>query len=243
MTVADKITRAKADIDAVHEAGKRAEYDAFWDKFQRNGARTEYFGAFDYFSRDAFYPKYNISPKGGSGGAYMFRVFPDSSSSWPPADDFDLVARLNECGVTVDTSQSTALTQTFYYSCVSTIPALDLRAITSALGETFSYCTRLHTIEKLILSDSGTQSFGNTCFGNCTNLQSITFEGVIGNNINFQWSTLLSMASIQSIVGALSTTASGKTLTLSKTAVNNAFTTDEWNALAGTRSNWTISLV
>lgn len=243
MTVAEKITRAKADIDAVYAAGKGAEYDAFWDAFQRNGERTEYLGAFAFFSREAFYPKYDIRMRSASGSAYTFRIFPDSAGVWPPEEEFDMVARLKECGVTLDTSGATNMLQTFYFSCVSTLPILDFSSCTSVLESTFSYCTRLHTLEGIILSDSGTQTFGNTCFEQCQRLESITLRGVLGSSLNLQWSTALSRASIENIISVLSGTASGKVLTLSKTAVNNAFTTAEWSALVATRSNWTISLV
>ena len=104
----------------------------------------------------------------------------------------------------------------------------------------FHWMSNCHTIRKLVVTENTTFVNG---FDYCYKLQNIVIEGVIGNNVNFQWSTVLSKASITNIVNVLSTTASGKTLTLSKTAVNNAFTTAEWTALAGTRSNWTISLV
>lgn len=63
----------------------------------------------------------------------------------------------------------------------------------------------------------------------------------------------LSKPSITSIINCLSTTTSGLTVTLSKTAVNNAFetsegvadgsTSQEWLNLVATKTNWTISLV
>ena len=91
-------------------------------------------------------------------------------------------------------------------------------------------------------------------FTNCFQLQNLTIEGIIGQNgFNVQWSTKLSKASITSIINALSETTSGLTVTLSKTAVNNAFetsagaadgsTSEEWTTLEGTKTNWTISLV
>ena len=46
MTIAEQITRAKADLDEVYAAGKQAEYDAFWDAYQSNGERASYENAF-----------------------------------------------------------------------------------------------------------------------------------------------------------------------------------------------------
>ena len=77
----------------------------------------------------------------------------------------------------------------------------------------------------------------------CIELRNITFSGTIGKDIDFQKSTKLTKASIESIINALSSTASGVTVTFSQIAVNNAFSTDEWNALIATKPNWTISLV
>jgi hypothetical protein len=97
----------------------------------------------------------------------------------------------------------------------------------------------------------------SSTFKGCANLKNIVFEGVIGEDINFQWSTKLTEASIRSIITHLSDTASGKTLTLSKVAVDNAFMfsgdggdvpgTDEsnpyWPQLRDSKPNWTITLV
>jgi hypothetical protein len=67
---------------------------------------------------------------------------------------------------------------------------------------------------------------------------------VIGQkNFNVHWSPKLSKASIESIINALSSTTSGLTVTISKTAKEAAFTSAEWSALIATKSNWTISLV
>ena len=37
MNITEKVLRQKQDFDDVYEAGKKAEYDAFWDAFQDNG--------------------------------------------------------------------------------------------------------------------------------------------------------------------------------------------------------------
>ena len=68
-------------------------------------------------------------------------------------------------------------------------------------------------------------------------------SGVIGSDFDIKNLTLISKDNIINIINCLSTTTSGLTVTLSQTAVNNAFTTEEWEALEATKSNWTISLV
>ena len=42
MTVADRITRAKNDMDEVYAAGKEAYESDWWDTFQKKGTRTGY---------------------------------------------------------------------------------------------------------------------------------------------------------------------------------------------------------
>ena len=242
MTIAEKITRLKTDIDSVYAAGVRGALGKFWDALQTKGNRTVYYETFFNFGSEAFYPKYNIKLSGSTGAYGTFRQFPASAGLGDASKRFDLVARLNECGVTLDTSGATGMYRTFHFSAVTTIPTLDLRNCTSPCEDTFYFCRHLHTIEKIILPSEENQAFYST-FGECAALENITFEGVIGNSFNMQWSTLLSRASIENIIGALSTTASGRKITLSQTAVNNAFTTAEWTALVNTRPNWTLALV
>ena len=116
----------------------------------------------------------------------------------------------------------------------------------------FSNAKQLKTIRKIVLTS--TTPISSNMFSNCTALENLTVEGVIGQNgFNVQSSSLLSRASIISIINALSTTTSGLTVTLSRAAVNSAFETSdgaadgstsaEWSAIIGARSNWTISLI
>ena len=60
MDIAEKILRAKADLDEVYEAGKASCYDTFWDKYQDYGNRYWYDYAFagDYWDDETFKPKY-----------------------------------------------------------------------------------------------------------------------------------------------------------------------------------------
>jgi hypothetical protein len=136
-------------------------------------------------------------------------------------------------------SQFTELTKT-----------LDISKATNT-GSLFYYCIYLKTVHRIVIAE--TTDLQTTTFAHCLALENITFEGTIcQNNFNVQWSPKLSKSSITSIINALSTTTSGLTVTLSKTAVNNAFatadgvadgsTSAEWLALVGTRSNWTIAL-
>lgn len=231
-----------------YDEGRQAERDAFWDAFQ-GANRRHWENAFQdkSWNDTTFFPKYDIKPNNQIAGA-LFRY----------CGITDLEGRLNECGVTLDTSGATSLNNAFAESLLTTVPALDIRncVASNAFTSAFAGCRSLKTIRKII-TNAGI--LYDRVFQNCPLLKNITFEGVIGQNIDFSSCTKLSWDSITSTVNALSDTAEGKTLTLSKIAVDNAFMhyigegvdpvlgTDEsnpyWWDLIATKPNWTITLV
>ena len=154
----------------------------------------------------------------------------------------DLEASLHRQGVILDLSQANRLDSAFYYCRMLTcVPEIVLGAKCANASSMFSYSVQLHTIRKLTFPNQSMNV--SNMFYDCQALESITIGGTIAcTGLDLHWSTKLSRDSITSIVNALSSATSGLTLTLSQTAVNNAFTTDEWTALAATKSNWTISL-
>jgi hypothetical protein len=231
---------AMLDVTYRISAGKQAEYDTFWDSTPIASANGKAINGTNMFSGRCwnditFKPKYNIKIS----NAYM--LFKDCAIT-------DLVARLKECNVTLDFSETNsyyfAFTNCTVLTHVGEIYLKHSNFTVSATGtsQMFDYCLVLHTIDKIIVNNEGTVFFHNLMFGHCPALKNITFEGVIGQNIDFQYSPL-SKASIENIIGCLSSTATGKTLTLKKTAKEAAFTADEWAALIGTKTNWTFSLV
>lgn len=207
--------------------GKQAEYDRFWDTFQQKGNAINYGYAFGYdtWTDELFKPKYDIIIKAHYGGG----MFAFSKIT-------DLKDKLEAQGVKLDLSEATAVDYLFRHSKIVHIPELDLRKATSMLYA-FGDSAEVVTIDKLIVSE--TTNFANTTFNTANWLQNITFEGTIGVSVNFQWSPL-TRQSIESVMAALSTTKTGQTATFQKAAVEAAFTTEEWEALKATRSNWTI---
>ena len=102
----------------------------------------------------------------------------------------------------------------------------------------------LETIRKFVIKRPNGLAVGE--FTNCTALKNITIEGVLSGRSgrtdpNFQWSPL-TKASIKNVIDCLSDTSVEVTATFQKTAVNAAFSTDEWNALVASKPNWTITL-
>lgn len=232
MSIAEKIARAKADLDEVYAAGKKAEWSEFWDALQSNGNRDSYGYAFARYEDNMFYPKYDIKPTAGN-------------AIFTYANVINLKQRLIDCGVELDFSAATTLNSAFLRCYALThLPILNTTSA-SDIAYLIADCTELVEVDKLILKADGNQTLTGL-LGYCAKLENITIEGVIGNNgINMRWSAKLSKASITSVINALSTTTTGLTVTFSQTAVNNAFggsTSAEWLALVATRSNWTIAL-
>lgn len=226
-------------VDAVYEAGKKAEYDAFWDNYQQNGERTLYECAFagKGWNERTFKPKYDIRPTSAYG---LF---------WHLASgtNIDLVSVSEECGINFDFSQCTLFQYAFYSSGLTRIGVIDTRSCSSFQQFAASNGT-LHTIEKLILKEDGSQTFSNASWFLPVKLKNITIEGKFGDTINFGACTQLTKQSIINIINALSDTATGKSLTLLKSLIAHtdrfgSVDSEEWQSLVASKPNWTISLI
>lgn len=232
-------------VDEVFEAGKKSEYDAFWDSFQleRNGdprsLSNSLFAGFGW-TQATFKPKHDIYPTNAND------MFANASCA-----GMDLTETLQNLGVKLDLSRCTTATGFCQYTSCNRMPVLDCRAM-DTISSMFAYAT-IRVIDKIILRDDGSQKL-NYPIRECKELRSVTIEGVIGSgNMNLTKCDKLDKNSNISIINALSTETSGLAVTLSLSAVNNAFetspgladgsTSPEWLALVNTKTNWTISLV
>lgn len=182
-------------VNEVYESGKQSQYDEFW-----NAARKSFTGRYlqKYafagcnWNDTTFNPKYSLSFRS------LQNVFSECAIS-------NLAEILERNGVTFDFSSS--LISPFsadmfaYSSAIVHMPELNFSKIT-AMGSTFSYSSKLVTIDKIILPSTGATTFkggnGGT-FENCKSLANITFEGVIGKSISFS-SCPLTVDSMKSII-------------------------------------------
>jgi len=219
MSVAEKLKQIAENeqrvFDAGVEKGVKTERDTVWDMIQNYGNRTDYSSAFAYvaWNDETFNPKYDIKPVGQCGALFRgTRIV-------------DLEAALQRCGVVLDTSKATYLNNAFNSRYLEVIPAIDMTAINSESGATLNVQPEMRTIRKIICTES--MPWSAACFRYASGLVNLLIEGVIGSDMNLQYSKLLSEESITSIVYALSATAEGKTLTLSETAVETAFGVEE----------------
>ena len=53
MSIADKLTTIAENEQRVYDAGKQAQYDEFWDDFQKNGTEYMYYG-YAFANRDVW---------------------------------------------------------------------------------------------------------------------------------------------------------------------------------------------
>ena len=239
---------ASGDTEAVYQQGvadgKQAEHDAFWDEYlNHSGYKSlSYLFAGRGWSDETFCPtrgtiitSANCNSKSGN------QMFQNSRIT-------DLKGICEARNITLDFSATTEFSQVFCDCGITAVPTIDTRSAIS-INNLFWNPKKLVTVEKLILKSDGTQTCTKT-FNGVSALQNIVIEGKFGNSVDVGVATQLSKASITSIVNALSTTVNGMTLTLSKTAVENAFgstTADEWTALIAPKiapnGGWTIILV
>lgn len=215
----------EADLQAKFDEGVQAEYDRFWDAYQQNGKRTVYDLAFAGigWNAETFKPKYTIRPTGGS----VYQMF--ARTTLEVIDE-----------TVLDFSGVTSTQMAMYNSSYLKSVTIDLSSMT-AFSNLFSYDRALETVMLKNVPETCNFTGG---FESCSQLTSFTVTGIIGGtHLNLQWSTKLSAASIVSVINALSATVTDASLTLSQTAVEAAFTDEDWAALIADRTNWTINLV
>lgn len=176
--------------------GKKSQYDEFWDAIQEYGNKTDYTYAYTNFKyHELFYPKYSMQPYTLNTAFWSF-----GRKESNPEKYVDLVERFDNRGLVLDTSKCTNFSSTFMWANIKRIGIFDLTSASSALSSTFGYGAIIN-IDKLIVNEN--TPFTSNTFQNQAALEEIRFEGVIGVNINFQWSTKLSHESLMSIINSL----------------------------------------
>lgn len=215
------------------EQGKQDAYDAFWDAFQDYGNRNDnrYFCSYFNFTPETFKPKYPIKLS-----SYCF-------------DNCQLNISLIEQGVEFapPAYASTSLGYCFRNTKITELPSIDVSK-GNTLSSAFSGSALLRRIEKIVTANETNYT---NAFNNCSALEEIRFEGVIGKNIDFS-DCPLSKESILSIITHLSDTSSAQTLTLKTSAVSaidwtntviDDVTYNSFDEICDLKTNWTISLV
>lgn len=236
----------EAGFNAGQNSGGQGSFDeGLWDTLQTNGVYNNAFAGVTW-NKERFKPKYKIVPNATLNSAReMFNYF-----------NYDGEIDTNAKEITydmIDLSNCTQASQvsdmfnnaTMNYIEIDLSPVSDLRNI--------FICNNGGKIYNIRAKINATK-FTNI-LNNCTQLKTFILEegSVIGGNgFNAQWSTKLSKESIESIIAALSDSTTGLSITLSKTAVNNAFSINvdnpttypegsEYYTLRNSKPNWTFN--
>ena len=231
----------------------KAESD-FWDMIQDHGNRTDYGQAFrNWRSRTEYLrPKYKVVPTASTSAMNTFYNCEGLKKVEAEYFDFSKKARGGY--------QGSGWYHTFT-TCGELEEIEDIGMMPDTdYTNTFQYCTNLKKVAKITVDVNTVIS--PTIFGSCPALESVTFDGEIGYGMNLKWSTKLTEKSIRNIIEHLSDNVSGKTLTLSKAAVDEAFKfvseyedgtrfevlgsaedNPYWPQLRDSKPNWQITLV
>ena len=209
------------------DAGKKSQYDEFWDNYQNEGNRTNYSFAFSQagWKDITFKPKYEIKPTSASGMFYYCNIS-------------DLRGILEDQGVVLDLSKVTDFANFFQASSIKYIGVVDITGATTKIGSIFQNCYQLQEISEFIVKESNT--FGNSAFGNCAALYLIKISGTLGSSIGFPTSSLLTHESLMSIINALKKLDTGITATLTLHEIAKSSLTDSEKATI-TQKGWTLA--
>ena len=190
-TVQQEAIKLRTNIDSVYEAGKKAEYGEFWDLYQNNGNRNSCINLFSGVG----WNDVTFNPKNSMQNITLANAMFGSSQIT------DLQAILDKCNVVFNFSNCNNFVNMINGSSITRLGVINTNS-SSQLTNAFYDGQKLKTIDKLILSSTGTQTFSST-FYNCKALENIVIEGVIGNSLDIRYSTKLTHDSLMSIINAL----------------------------------------
>lgn len=185
MTVAEKLIKIDENMQKVFEAGRQAEYDAFWDALQANGTRENYEYAFSRWEAEYVRPKRKVVPTSRS--IYMFSH--NSQLKKVESQYFDLSK--GSCGF--------GLTEGHYRTFENCISLEEVEDIGMKAGYYYATWQRCHALKKISVVRASEESVFNDPFIRCDALEEIRFEGTIANNISFKDSPLLTSDSAWNI--------------------------------------------
>lgn len=244
MSIADKLTTVAENVPKVYEQGKKAQEKEFWEEYLRNGYDMSGMFSGGGWKADNFKPTKKMYPWSA---ARMFCLF----DAGKHCAALDMVTHLEKLGVELDFSRCVSMDSCFSGANICRLGVIDIRKSPLSYYGIFA-SDKLVTVDELKVAENIKYS---ALFNGATALENLTITGTIGQNgFSVAQSTKLSKISITSIINALSQTTSGLTVTLSKTAVNNAFGINiddpttwaegtEYYELRHSRDNWTITYV
>ena len=242
MSIAEKLTTIAENQERVFEAGKKSQYDEFWDRYQENGTRTNYQFAFGGrgWKKTNLKPKYDVKPVIA---ANMFaETDPIRWGSTQPDELIDLYELEQEQGIVFDFTNCTNIHSCFRYCAIKRINTINI-ANARDLTYIFFSALYLERIEHLILHGLN-YWVGSRPFDGMNRITYIGFEGQIdGNNWNLSQCTKLEKQCLIAFMNCLvdkTTDTSGTNWAITFGATNLAKLTDTEKAIA-TEKGWTLA--
>lgn len=193
MTIAEKLTTIAENEKQVYFSGRQDASEEFWDSITNYGARTEYPQAFREWGGEYFRPTRKITPTASSSADRFLYKSPN-------------IKRVERAYLDFSQKPRGASNQYSYYYTFYSCPELEVIEDIGMQPDytyyaTFSSCPKLRKVAK-VRCDENTKFYET--FAWCTALESVYFEGIIGQNgLNLQWSTKLTHESLMSIINAL----------------------------------------
>lgn len=212
MNIADKLVTIAENEQKVYDAGKKAQYDLFWDTIQNKGGIRDHTYLFYNFPGELFNPKYNFratySTTNTLGYAFAMSTITDMVKN---TDCTNLYGTLNYT----------------WYQCKNLVNARTLIVV-----DRFDYSYAFYNcIELVEIRFSGTIGKNGLSFAQSTKLSKASIESVI-NTLSVTTSGLTVTFSKTAVNKAFETSS----------GANDGSTSTEWTTLRNSKSNWTISL-
>ena len=200
--------------NGAYEAGKKAEYDRFWDNFQNYGNRNVYTQAFmqNSWNDETFKPKYPFICGTTNAASYMFY----NNTTTLTAIDMPIILQ-NDCKF------SEVFNSCLILKRISSLTFNENTAFTNG----FIRCIALEELNiKGIIAQSGFDTSW------CKNLNKTSIMSII-NALSATTTGLTVKISLTAVNNAFETSE----------GLANGSTSAEWIDLVATKSNWTISLI
>lgn len=176
--------------------------------------------------RDDFWDDYLDYGKNQGIYLYAFAGFGWNDQTYNPPENSTLVVSINATGM-------------YNYSRITDVKVtLDFRNLKQNVGNCFAN-SKIKTIPKIIVDEKTAGLV--SAFSSCADLENITLEGTMANNISLSSSSKLTHDSLMSVINALynfSGTTETRTCTFGST--NLAKLTEAEKAIA-TQKGWTLS--
>lgn len=230
-------------IEAVYDEGCIKGEREMWDYILNYGTKNDLHKAFYATGFEYIHPPYKITP------TYYYSL----SQTF---NDSEKLKKIESAYFDFSKKQRGTFSQgSLYWTFAACSELEEIEDIglqpDYSLSSTFVWCGKLRKIAMVRVDEN---TLYDDPFIGCGNLEDIRFEGVIGQNgLNFSTCKKLSKASWINIIGCLSTTTSGLSITGSLDSIKKAFetspgsndgdTSTEWLELETSRSNWKINLL